>query len=145
MEITSPAFKNNDFIPSKYTCDGEDVNPAFSIEDVPKEAKSLALIIDDPDAPAGTWNHWTIWNIQPSITKIKEDSVPEGAIQGTNDFSKQSYGGPCPPSGIHNYHFKLYALDRKLKLNSSSKKEEVEKAIEGHILKQAKLIGKYKK
>ncbi len=145
MKLTSSVFENKDLIPSKYTCDGEDVNPPLNISDIPEKTKSLVLIVDDPDAPSGTWDHWIVWNILPSVSKIEENSVPEGAVQGMNDFGKQSYGGPCPPSGTHNYHFKLYALDTKLEIESSSKKEEVKEAMEGHILEQAELIGKYQR
>ena len=143
MRLTSPAFENNQLIPSKYTCDGEDINPPLRIEGVPEETKSLVLIVDDPDAPLGTWDHWIVWNIDPSTSLIEENKVPEGAIEGKNDFGKNSYGGPCPPSGTHRYHFKLYALDKKLQLDSSSEREAVEKAMEGHILDWAELIGLY--
>ena len=145
MKLTSPAFGNNQFIPSKYTCDGQDINPPLQISGVPEEAKSLVLIVDDPDAPGGTWDHWIVWNINPSISEIKEDEVPEGAVEGLNDFEKHSYGGPCPPSGVHHYHFKLYALSKKLDLESSSRKEDVEKAMEGFILDQTELVGLYQK
>ena len=145
MKLTSPAFENNQSIPSKYTCDGEDINPPLQIDEVPEEAKSLVLIVDDPDAPMGTWDHWVVWNIDPSTSLIKENKVPEGAVEGKNDFGKNSYGGPCPPAGAHHYHFKLYALDTKLELDSSSKKGEVEKSMEGHILDWVELIGLYQR
>jgi len=145
MKLSSPAFENNQTIPSKYTCDGEDISPSLEISETPEGAKSLVLIIDDPDAPMGTWDHWIVWNITPLISSIEENSIPEGAVQGTNSFGKQPYGGPCPPSGVHHYRFKLYALDTRLELNPSSTKKDVEKAMEDHILDQAELIGLYQR
>ena len=109
LKLLSPAFKHNDSIPSKYTCDGADVNPPLVIENAPLSTKSLALIVDDPDAPVGTWVHWVVWNIGPTTSEIGENMVPSGAQQGINDFRKHNYGGPCPPSGTHRYFFKLYA------------------------------------
>jgi len=145
MKLTSPAFENNQSIPEKYTCDGQDINPPLKIENVPGGAKSLVLIVDDPDAPMGTFNHWVLWNIYPKTNLIEENSLPGGAIEGLNDFRKNSYGGPCPPSGIHHYHFKLYALDTELVLDPSSKKKDVERAMEGHILDFMELIGLYQR
>lgn len=144
MKISSPVFKNNEFIPAKYTCDGQDVNPPLLIQEVPEGAKSLALIIDDPDAPMGTFVHWIVWNIPPSIAVIKENSLPEGASQGINDFGRNSYGGPCPPSGTHRYYFKLYALDSLLELKSA-RKEDLERAMRGHIIGKTELVGLYKR
>ncbi len=138
-------FENNGNIPGKYTCDGDDVNPPLQIEGVPENARSLVLIVDDPDAPMGTWDHWIVWNIAPDTTKIEENSVPEGAVQGMNDFKKREYGGPCPPSGKHRYMFKLYALDTTLDLDSASKKEDVENAMSGHIIEQTTLVGLYQR
>jgi len=145
LKITSPAFKHNEHVPAKYTCDGTDVNPALAIENVPAGAKSLALIVDDPDAPAGTWVHWVVWNISPDTREVKEHAVPAGASQGMNDFRKRNYGGPCPPSGTHRYFFKLYALDTVLNLGADSTKAALERAMQGHILAQAELIGLYKR
>ena len=145
MKLTSPVFENNQLIPSKYACDGEDINPPLQISEVPEGAKSLVLIVDDPDAPMGTWDHWIVWNIDPDTGKIEEDSVPEGAVEGLNDFRKHSYGGPCPPSGTHRYFFKLYALDTQLELDDSSRKKDVERAMKGHILDTAELIGLYQR
>jgi hypothetical protein len=138
--IRSPAFENNKLIPAKYTCDGDDVNPALNIEGIPEETESLALIVDDPDAPIGTWVHWVVWDIPPTI-KIKENTVP--GIEGLNDFRKHFYGGPCPPSGTHRYFFKVYALDTKLTLSSNSRKEDVQRAMKDHILAKGELIGLY--
>ena len=145
MKLTSPAFGNNQLIPKKYTCDGEDINPPLEISEVPEGAKSLVLIVDDPDAPMGTWDHWIVWNIDPATSLIEENSLPEGAVEGINSFGKQPYGGPCPPGGTHHYHFKLYALDTKLSLGASSKKRDVEKAMEGHILDWTDLVGLYQR
>jgi Raf kinase inhibitor-like YbhB/YbcL family protein len=145
LTISSPAFGHNAGIPAKYTCDGRDINPSLTIGRVPPGAKSLALIVDDPDAPVGTWVHWVLWNIDPNTAEIREDSVPKGAIQGINDFRKHNYGGPCPPSGTHRYFFKLYALDTMLNIGPNSGKAELEKAMQGHILSGAEMIGLYKR
>lgn len=142
MRLSSPEFEHNQLIPEKFTCDGEDINPTLNIEDIPPETKSLALIVDDPDAPMGTWVHWVVFDI-PVISKIEENSVP--GMQGTNDFQKLDYGGPCPPSGTHRYFFKLYALDCKLNLEEGVRKKDVEKAMQGHILAQTELIGLYRR
>src|SRR6266568_2267554 len=114
LKITSPAFAHNGTIPAAFTCDGADSMPPLAIGGVPQKAKSLALIMDDPDAPVGTWVHWVAWNIAPQTTEIIEHSVPAGAVQGRNSWGRNSYGGPCPPSGTHRYFFKLYALDASL-------------------------------
>lgn len=145
MKLTSSAFENNKYIPSKYTCDGEDKNPLLFVSGAPKEAKSLVLIVDDPDAPSGDWVHWTVFNIPPDIKEISEDSVPQGAILGRTDFAKSGYGGPCPHSGIHHYQFKIYALNAILNLDASAGKKEIEKAMEGLILAQDLLVGLYKR
>lgn len=145
MKIQSSAFENNSSIPSKYTCDGKDINPPLEIKDIPEGTNSLVLIVDDPDAPMGTFLHWLVFNINPDISLIEENSLPEGAIQGKNDFGKVNYGGPCPPFGEHRYFFKIFALDKKLDLPEGSKLKEVEKEMEGHILDQAQLIGPYQR
>ena len=145
MRITSPVFGHNQSIPNKYTCDGENINPPLEISGVPEDAKSLALIMDDPDAPMGTWDHWIVWNINPSVTKIEENSVLAGVTEGTNSSGKQSYGGPCPPSGTHRYYFKLYALDTQFGLGFTANKSDIENAMEGHILDSAELIGLYQR
>jgi len=145
MRITSPAFENNAMIPSKYTCDGADINPPLEFHDVPQNASSLVLIVDDPDAPVGTWVHWIVYNINPDCRIVNENSIPSGGIQGLNDFRKYNYGGPCPPSGTHRYFFKLYALDCKLNLKGNVTKKDLEKEMEGHILAKAELIGLYKR
>lgn len=140
LKITSPVFENSGFIPTKYTCDGDDVNPPLKIGGIPEGTKSLALIVDDPDAPMGTWDHWIVWNIPPT-SKVEENAVP--GVEGLNDFRKHSYGGPCPPSGTHRYFFKVYALDAKLDLHPNSRKEDVERAMEDHILAKGEIIGRY--
>lgn len=141
LRIISPAFEHNEEIPSKYTCDGEDINPPLHIEGI-SQAVSLVLIVDDPDAPMGNWNHWVVWNIAP-LTVIEENSIM--GVEGMNDFGKHSYGGPCPPSGTHRYFFKVYALNVDLNLSSSAKKEDVEAAMEGHIIGKGEIIGLYKR
>ena len=142
MKLSSPEFENNKFIPSRLTCEGEDVNPALVIENIHSDAKSLALIMDDPDAPMGTWVHWVVYDI-PVTSRIDEDSIP--GKQGINDFRRLNYGGPCPPSGTHRYYFKIYALDKELGLKEGVSKKALEKAMEGHILDKAELVGLYKK
>jgi len=145
MKISSPAFGHNQSIPPKYTCDGENVNPPFMISGASEGTKSFVLINDDPDAPMGTWVHWTLWNIGPKTTEIGENSVPAGTVEGITSFGNSGYGGPCPPSGTHRYFFKLYALDTTLDLDVKAKKIDVEKAMEGHILDRAELVGLYKR
>lgn len=145
MKLISSAFKNNQYIPEKYTCDGININPPLSITGTPEEAKSLVLIIDDPDAPNGDWVHWTVLNMPPDTKEIKEGVAPSGSIESRTNFKKPGYGGPCPPSGIHHYQFKLYALDAVLNLDSSASKKEIEKAMSGHILAEDLLVGLYKR
>lgn len=145
MKITSPSFGNNQPIPSKFTCDGENINPELVFSDIPKDTKSLSLIVDDPDAPGGTFVHWVVWNINPQVTKIEEGSVPQGAFLGTNDFGKREYKGPCPPSGTHRYFFKLYALSEVLDLNEGATKKQLEKAMQGKIIDKAEIIATYKR
>lgn len=143
MKITSSAFSNNTKIPAKYTCDGENINPSLSFLDVPESTKSLVLIVDDPDAPSKTWVHWVVYNINPDVTEIEKDSVPEDSIEGITDFGKPGYGGPCPPSGTHRYFLKLYALDTILDLPQNATKQMVEDKMEKHIIDKAELIGLY--
>lgn len=145
MKLTSSAFDHNQIIPSKYTCDGENVSPPLEISEVSKRAKSLVLIVDDPDAPAGDWVHWTVWNIPLDTKEILEGNIPEGASEGVTDFGKPGYGGPCPPSGTHRYFFKLYAIGADLYLDSLATKKDIEKAMEEYIIDKAELIGLYKR
>jgi Raf kinase inhibitor-like YbhB/YbcL family protein len=145
LEISSPAFENGGEIPKQYTCDGANINPPLRIGNVPSNTKSLALVFDDIDAPRGTYVHWILWNIDPNAKAIKENSVPEGAVQGMNDFKKGYYGGPCPPRRAHKYVFKIYALDTLLNLNPNLSKKDLEKAMEGHIISRSQLTGVYKR
>jgi len=145
MEIESAAFKDSKLIPQRYTCDGGNINPPLLISDVPENAKSLVLIVDDPDAPAGTWVHWTVWNIDPKVAEIHENSVPEGAVEGITDSGGSGYTGPCPPSGTHRYFFKLFALDTTLDLSSSVRAGDIEKEMEASILAEAQLVGLYRR
>jgi Raf kinase inhibitor-like YbhB/YbcL family protein len=141
--LTTQAFKDGGQIPSKYGCDGENVNPPLAVDNVPATAKSLVLVFDDVDAPGGSYVHWILWNIDPGTKEIRERTVPEGAVQGTNGFRKTAYGGPCPPTRPHKYVFRAYALDSRLALEPGAGKAEVEKAMEGHILARGQLTGQY--
>ncbi len=148
LEIKSSAFNEGASIPSKYTCDGQDVSPPLTWSGAPADAKSFALISDDPDAPVGTWVHWVAWNIPASASSLKEDmdkgaSLSDGTKQGMSDFKRPGYGGPCPPSGTHRYFFKLYALDTTLNIPAASTKKDLEGAMKGHILAQTQLMGTY--
>ena len=148
MKIKSSAFEEGGMIPGKYTCDGENVSPPLSWSDAPAETKTFALINHDPDAPAGTWVHWVIYNIPGSEKELPEAIAPKknldnGAVQGVNDFRKTGYGGPCPPGGTHRYYFKLYALDTKLDLQGDVTKDKLLDAMRGHILAEGQLMGKY--
>ncbi len=145
MKLSSSAFQPNQSIPSKYTCDGNNVNPPLQITDVPDTTKSLVLIVDDPDAPSGNWDHWLVYNSDPGTTEIAEDSVPAGATHGKTDFGEIKYGGPCPSQGQHRYFFKLYALDANLDLEEGATKSEIELAMVGHILDQTQLVGLYQR
>jgi Raf kinase inhibitor-like YbhB/YbcL family protein len=143
MRITSQAFTDGEKIPDKYTMYGENKIPPLHLEGVPERARSLALIVDDPDAPSGTFNHWIMFNMDPKIRDIKENSVPVMATQGRNDFGEVEYGGPKPPSGEHRYYFKAYALDTTLCLTRGIRREELEREMKDHILDSATLMGKY--
>jgi len=145
LKLSSPAFENGGKIPRKYSCDGANVNPPLKIENAPSNAKSLAVVFDDIDAPRGTYVHWILWNLVPDAREIEEDSVPDGVVQGMNDFKKANYGGPCPPRRAHKYVFKIYALDTLLNLNPNGTKKDLEKAMEGHIISQAQLTGFYQR
>jgi len=148
LKVTSHAFEHNGMIPSKYTADGADVSPPVAWQGVPENAQSIAVICDDPDAPMGTWVHWLIWNI-PANSDGLDENVPSDAVledgicQGTTDFGQIGYGGPAPPSGVHRYFFKVYALDTMLNLSADSVKPELEAAMKGHILAKGELVGKY--
>jgi Raf kinase inhibitor-like YbhB/YbcL family protein len=143
LALTSAAFANGGTIPDPYTCKGANVNPGLHFRGVPPEAQVLALVVEDPDAPSGLFTHWLVWNIAPTATAIGEKSVPSGAAQGSNDFGRIGYGGPCPPSGTHRYVFRLLALDGPLELKNGARRAEFEKAITGHVLGRAELMGRY--
>jgi Raf kinase inhibitor-like YbhB/YbcL family protein len=142
LHISSPEFDANGFIPPRFTCDGENINPPLDIDDVPSKAQSLVLIVDDADAPIRAWVHWVAWNI-PVARHIMEDTPLRD--QGVNDFRQNKYGGPCPPYGIHRYYFKVYALDTLLALSPETGKNELEKAMHGHVVAYGELVGKYKR
>lgn len=153
LNITS-SFKNGDFIPKKYTCEGEDISPELVITEIPANAKAIAIICDDPDAPVGTFVHWVLWNLPVKGTKLvvaenfkKVDKLADGTRQGYNDFGKVGYNGPCPPRGhgAHHYHFKVYALDTTLDIKGNVKKADLEKAMKGHILAQGEIVGLYER
>ena len=148
LTIKSSAFEAEGMIPSKYTCDGADISPPLEWTGVPDDAESLVLISDDPDAPGKTWVHWVLFNLPPEVSSLKEDmpkdkTLDNGAVQGVTDFGRNGYGGPCPPGGTHRYFFKLYALDTTLDLGPSAKKRDVINAMEGHVLAEGQLMGKY--
>jgi len=150
IKITSSAFEDGGMIPAKYTCDGADISPPLKWEAVPEGTKSIALISDDPDAPMGTWVHWVIFGLPADTKELAENIppdkiLPNGAKQGTSDFGRIGYGGPCPPSGTHRYFFKVYALDAELDLQAGARKKDLLRAMEGHILAEGQLMGKYKK
>lgn len=143
MQIKSTVFENNGHIPSRYTCDGEDVNPSLEFVNIPEDTQSLALIVEDPDAPGKTWVHWVVFNIDPHASHVGEDSVPGHGIEAVTDFGRTGYGGPCPPSGPHRYNFKLYALDTKLDLTEDVTRDELDHAMERHIIEESILTGIY--
>jgi len=142
LTVRSIEFSQDGHIPKKYSCDGENINPPLEISNIPEEAQTLALIVEDPDAPRGTFYHWLVWNIPPNES-IAEGYVP--GISGKNSFGKTGYGGPCPPSGEHRYFFKFYALDTELDLQADADKDILEQAMHGHIIAQGELMGKYRK
>lgn len=144
MKLTS-VFANNENIPSIYTCDGQDLAPVLDISDIPLNTQELVLIVDDPDAPMGTFVHWLVYNLPPNTTKIDNKNLPTVATQGMTDFGRVGWGGPCPPSGTHRYFFKIYALDTKLNLQAGLTKSALEKAIKAHVIEKTQLIGLYKR
>ena len=145
MKITSSGFQESGTIPEKFSKNGQNVSPELRVEGVPADAKSLALIVDDPDAPVGLFTHWLVWNIDPKTTEIVEGSAPNGAVQGKNDFGDVGYGGPQPPSGTHRYYFKIFALNSPLDLKPGAKRKEVDAAMKGHVIAQGQLMGRYSK
>jgi len=142
MKLMSSAFANGGNIPARYTCDGQNISPPLEISDVPQGTKSLALIMEDPDAPAGTFVHWVMWNIPPDTTEIEEGVAPKG-VQGMTDFGRPGYGGPCPPSGTHTYRFELSALDQEISLREGSNLKHLRRAMERHKIKRVAMIGSY--
>lgn len=143
IELSSPAFENNSVIPRRYTCQGEDLSPQLDWTGVPSQARSLALIVDDPDAPGNTWLHWLLFDLPPDLAGLPENAIGIGT-GGLNDFGKNTYGGPCPPKGkVHHYYFRLYALDSTLGLNTGAARSDVEAAMQGHIIAQGHLVGIY--
>ena len=150
IKITSSAFEDGGLIPAKYTCDGADISPPLQWEAVPEGTSSIALICDDPDAPVGTFVHWVLFNLPAETRELDkniapDETLPSGAKQGTSDFGRIGYGGPCPPSGTHRYFFKIYALDTQLGLEAGAAKEQLLKAMEGHVLAKGQLMGRYKR
>jgi hypothetical protein len=145
MKFISPAFANGGNIPAKYTADGEGVSPPLAIANPPDVTASLVLVVDDPDAPRGVWDHWILYNIPPGTTTIREGDTPNGAMVGSNSWGRREYGGPAPPSGTHHYRFKLYALDILVGLDAGANKSQVEQAMTGHILAKAEFVGLYSK
>lgn len=143
MKLTSSAFEHEGMIPALYTCDGDNISPPLAVADAPEDTESLVLIFDDPDSPSGTWVHWLVWNIKPGTVELPANSVATDSVEGMNSFKEMRYGGPCPQSGEHRYYFKLYALDTVLELAPESSKEVLEEAMQGHILDQTELMGKY--
>jgi len=144
LTVKSPAFEHNKAIPEKYTCKGENTNPPLTIGGIPQKTKSIALIMDDPDAPSGTFDHWVVWDIPPQTTTIAEHTAP--GKEGVNSAQEHGYHGPCPPPGKpHRYFFKVYALDTQLGLGANSRKKDVEKAMQGHILAKGELIGLFRR
>lgn len=147
--LIESVFESQKPIPSKYTCDGENVSPPLKFLQIPPGVKSFALIVDDPDAPKGTFDHWILWNLPPEIRELSEGALEIQQLvpkpkQGTNGYRKQKYQGPCPPAGKpHHYFFKLYALNTQLNLPDGASKQEVEKAMEGHVIDYAELVGTY--
>jgi Raf kinase inhibitor-like YbhB/YbcL family protein len=145
MKITSSAFQEGGTIPEKFSKNGQNVSPELRIEGVPTDAKALAIIVDDPDAPTGLFTHWLVWNIDPKTNHIAEGNAPNGAVQGKNDFGDIGYGGPQPPSGTHRYYFKVFALNGPLDLKAGAKRKELDAAMKGHVIAQGQLMGKYSK
>ena len=150
IELTSTAFSEGEMIPSRYTCDGEDTSPPLAWSGVPEAAQSLALICDDPDAPVGTWVHWVLFNIPPDAVGLPEavatgTTHESGAVSGKNSWGRLGYGGPCPPGGTHRYFFYLYALDMQLALASGATSSQLRQSMEGHILAEGQLMGRYQR
>jgi Raf kinase inhibitor-like YbhB/YbcL family protein len=145
LTITSPDFASGANIPARFTCKGDDTSPTLQISGVPASAKSLVLIVDDPDAPAGTFTHWLVGNLPPGTKLISAGSTPSGGLEGTNDFGTAGYSGPCPPSGTHRYFFRLFALNSVLELPAGASRAAWDAAIRGHVIAQTFLLGRFSK
>ena len=150
INVGSTVFTEGGMIPRQYTCDGEDISPPLSWSGIPKGTKSIAIIADDPDAPGGTWVHWLVYNLPPDLKGLPENvpaqkALADGGIQGMTDFRRIGYGGPCPPSGTHRYFFKVYAIDTMLNLDPGAIKKRLLLSMEGHLLAEGELMGKYKR
>lgn len=145
MRLTSPAFQHGDAIPAKYTCDGQDMSPPLVVSNLSEQAKSLVLVVHDPDAPGKDWVHWLVWNIDPHVSAIDEGVVPIGVVEGQTDFGRTGWGGPCPPSGSHRYFFDCFSLDTRLDLTPEAARADVENTMADHILEQATLLGLYQR
>jgi hypothetical protein len=149
MNLESTDFRDGEKIPARFTCDGKNISPQLSWSDFPEKTKTFALIVEDPDAPGGTFVHWVVYNIPSNVTSLAEgvsaENLPEGTKQGTNHFGDSDYGGPCPPSGTHRYYFKLYALDIEVHLKPGAGRRDLLKVMEGHILAEAQMMGKYER
>lgn len=143
MTLYSPAFPDNGYIPGKYTCDGENVSPPLHIRGVSAKARSLVLVMEDPDALGGDWVHWTVWNMDASTRVISENSIPDGSVEGDTDFDLPAWAGPCPREGVHRYVFRLYALGVRLDLPPRATKQQLNRALRGHVLDEAVLVGQY--
>jgi len=143
ISLTSPAYQDGAMIPVEFTADGKDIHPPYRISALPDGTRSLALIMDDPDAPMGTWVHWVVWNLPAEEGELPAGQLPDGAVEGTNSWGRPGYGGPSPPSGTHRYFLRLFALDCRLDLPSSTDAEGLRRAIEGHVLATARLMGRY--
>lgn len=150
IQITSPAFKNQEMIPAKYTCDGQNISPPLEFTNIPEDTRTLALIVEDPDAPMGTFTHWITYNMPPDIAELPEalpddETLMNGARQGINDFDRIGYGGPCPPKGTHRYYFRIYALNAVIDSTSMVNKQDIWEKMQGQIITAGELMGKYKR
>lgn len=142
IAVHSSAFPSGGMLPAQFTCKGSNHNPPLHIQGVPKGAKSLALVVEDPDAPGGLFTHWLVWNMDPTTTEIGEKGLPLRAVEGTNDFDKVGYSGPCPPSGTHRYYFRIFALDQAITLKPGAKRGALDRALEGHIMSRGELMAR---
>lgn len=145
MQIKSEAFQDNGYLSAEFSCEGANSRPPLEVIDLPKGTQSIAIIVDDPDAPSGLFTHWIIWNIPATKSQLEKGQLPQGAIEGKNDFQNIGYGGPCPPHGEHRYNFEAYALDSTLDLPQGASYQELEAAMKGHVLETSSIVGRYRK